>query len=60
VSFTTPLCQPAWALPAALIALGVLFVLLGLTMWPRKSLAADPYAKPFGDQPHMPADKVSS
>jgi hypothetical protein len=56
MTFTAPLCTPAWAFPAELIALGLLLVLLGLVCRPRDQIS-DPHAEPFGDQPELPGDR---
>lgn len=55
MSFTAPVCEPSWALPAALIALGVLSALLGVICRPRKPAAFDPHGDPYGDQPQVPS-----
>lgn len=60
MNFSGPLCEPSWALPAALVALGLLFAALVIVMlWPLDGRirveADDPMALPHGDQPRMPS-----
>ena len=66
MNFTGPLCEPSWALPAALVALGLLAAALILVIFlptdgriciegAGRGDPDDPMAHPFGDQPRMPS-----
>lgn len=61
MSFVAPPCEPSWALPAALAALGLLFLMLFLIGLAAQSGIRcgrddrDPHDDAYGDQPQVPS-----
>jgi hypothetical protein len=55
MTFTAPICTPAWAYPAALMLFGVLLIALALLCRRReRRMDFDPHGEAYGDQPQVP------
>ena len=48
-------CEPTWALPLALVAVGLLTAtVIGFMVLPLRRAVYDPHLEPFGDEPRLP------